>query len=98
LDDRIHHVQDVLSQSLDRKLSIDELAAEVNMSPRNLTRSFKRTTQITIGEYLDKLRTERAEQLINEGHSLQATALHCGLKSVNSLRQLLNNQHLTEQK
>ena len=98
LDDRIHQVQDILSQSLDSKLSIDELAAGVNMSPRNLTRSFKKTTQITIGEYLDKLRTERAEQLINEGHSLQATALHCGLKSVNSLRQLLNNQHLAAQK
>jgi transcriptional regulator GlxA family with amidase domain len=94
LDDRIHHVQDVLSQSLDRKLSIDELATEVNMSARNLTRSFKKTTQITIGEYLDKLRIERAEQLINEGHSMQATALHCGLKSVNSLRHLLNNQHV----
>jgi transcriptional regulator GlxA family with amidase domain len=94
LDDRIHHVQDVLSQSLDRKLSIDELAAGVNMSTRNLTRSFKKTTQITIGEYLDKLRIERAEQLINEGHSMQAAALHCGLKSVNSLRHLLNNQHI----
>jgi len=94
LDDRIHHVQDVLSQSLGRKLSIDELAAEVNMSARNLTRSFKKTTQITIGEYLDKLRIERAEQLINDGHSMQAAALHCGLKSVNSLRHLLNNQHV----
>ncbi len=93
LDNRIHQVQDMLSQSLDHKLSIDHLAAGVNMSARNLTRSFKKTTRITIGEYLDKLRTERAEQLINEGHSLQAAALHCGLKSANSLRKLLNSQN-----
>ncbi|OKS87564.1 GlxA family transcriptional regulator [Mucilaginibacter polytrichastri] len=97
LDNRIHQVQDILSQSLEHKLSIDQLAAEVNMSARNLTRSFKKTTLITIGEYLDKLRTERAGQLINEGHSIQAAALHCGLKSANSLRHLLNNQHSLSQ-
>jgi transcriptional regulator GlxA family with amidase domain len=94
LDDRIHKVQDILSQSLDHNFSIEELAEKVNMSTRSLTRAFKKTTQITIGEYVDKLRTERAGQLISEGHTLQATALHCGFKSVNSLRQLLNN-HLS---
>jgi transcriptional regulator GlxA family with amidase domain len=89
LDNRIHQVQDRLSQSLDHKFSIDELAVEVNMSTRNLTRAFKKTTRITIGEYLEKLRIERAQQLIADGHTLEATALHCGLKSVNRLKQLL---------
>jgi transcriptional regulator GlxA family with amidase domain len=92
LDDRIHTVQDILSQSLDRNFSIDELAGKVNMSVRNLTRLFKKTTQTTIREYADKLRAERARQLIGEGHTLQATALHCGLKTVNGLKHLLNNQ------
>ncbi|MBB6128326.1 GlxA family transcriptional regulator [Mucilaginibacter lappiensis] len=89
LDDRIHQVQDLLSQSLDQRFSIEALAEKVNMSPRNLTRSFKKTTQLTIGAYLDKLRAERARQLIAGGHTLQAAALHCGLKSVSRLKQLL---------
>jgi transcriptional regulator GlxA family with amidase domain len=92
LDDRIHTVQDMLSQSLDRNFSIEELAGRANMSVRNLTRLFKKTTQITIGEYADRLRAERARQLIGEGHTLQATALHCGLKSVNGLKHLLNSR------
>jgi transcriptional regulator GlxA family with amidase domain len=88
LDHRIHKVQDLLTQSLDHKFTIDELAAKVNMSARNLTRLFKKTTQISIGRYLDQLRAEHAEKLIAEGHTLQAAALHCGFKSTNQLRHL----------
>jgi transcriptional regulator GlxA family with amidase domain len=90
LDHRIHKVQDFLTQSLDHKFTIDELAGKANMSARNLTRLFKKTTQITIGTYLDQLRAEHAEKLLAEGHTLQATALHCGLKSTNQLRHLLS--------
>lgn len=89
MDHRIHSIQDRLAQSLDQKLKVEELADEVSMSPRNLTRLFKKTTQITIGDYLEKLRVERAEQLIGEGQTMQSAALHCGLKSTNQLRSLL---------
>ena len=90
LDHRIHTVQDILTQSLDHKFSIDELADKVSMSARNLTRSFKKITQITIGAYHEQLRAERAKQLIGEGYTMQAAATHCGLKSTNQLRHLLN--------
>jgi transcriptional regulator GlxA family with amidase domain len=91
IDQRIHTIQDLLTQTLDRKLSIEELAGKVNMSARNLTRLFKKTTQITIGVYQERLRAEHAEKLISEGHTLQATALHCGLRSTNQLRHILKN-------
>lgn len=89
LDHRIHAIQDRLAQSLDEKLTVEDLAEAVSMSPRNLTRLFKKTTQITIGDYLEKLRVERAEQLIGDGQTVQSAALHCGLKSTNQLRSLL---------
>ncbi|TDW99909.1 AraC family transcriptional regulator with amidase-like domain [Dinghuibacter silviterrae] len=89
IDNRIHLIQDRLAQSLDQKLTVEDLADVVSMSPRNLTRLFKKTTQITIGDYLEKLRVERAEQLISDGQTMQAAALHCGLKSTNQLRSLL---------
>jgi transcriptional regulator GlxA family with amidase domain len=92
LDHRIHQVQDILTQSLDHKFTIDELAEKVNMSARNLTRLFKKTTQITIGAYLDQLRAEHAEKLMAEGHTLLAAALHCGLKSTNQLRHLIGRK------
>lgn len=92
LDDRIHKVQDLLVYSLDQKMNLEDLAEQVSMSPRNMTRSFKQTTGITIGAYLDQLRKERAAQLISEGYTIQAAALNCGLKSTNQLRHLLNDK------
>jgi transcriptional regulator GlxA family with amidase domain len=89
LDQRIHTVQDLLSQSLDKKLSIAELAAAVFMSPRNLTRLFRKTTAISIGDYLNKLRAERSVQMIADGFTMQATAQSCGLKSTNQLRAII---------
>jgi transcriptional regulator GlxA family with amidase domain len=96
IDYRVHKVQDILAQSLDRKFTIDELADKVNMSARNLTRLFRKTTQISIGAYLDQLRAEHAEKLIAEGYTVQATALQCGLKSANQLRNLRNRLGKTE--
>lgn len=92
LDHRIHAIQDRLAQSLTQKLKVEDLAETVSMSPRNLTRLFKKTTQITIGDYLEKLRIERAQQLISEGQTMQSAALHCGLRSTNQLRSLLRKR------
>jgi transcriptional regulator GlxA family with amidase domain len=96
IDHRVHTVQDILTQSLDRKFTIEEIAEKVNMSSRNLTRLFKKTTEITIGAYIDQLRAEYAERLIGEGHTLQAAALHCGLKSTHQLHHLLSRSRLTK--
>ncbi|MBW8244954.1 DJ-1/PfpI family protein [Muricauda oceani] len=89
LDNRIHMVQDLLSQHLEEKVKVETLAETVHMSRRNLTRLFKNTTGITIGDYLDQLRTERATQLLSNGSKISAAAQACGLKSSNQLRALL---------
>lgn len=92
MEERIHKAQDLLSQSLEKKWNIEQLAEQVHMSGRNLTRLFRKTTNISISQYLDQLRAERAQQLIKEGHTMQATATQCGLKSTNQLRQLLRKK------
>lgn len=92
MEERIHKAQDLLSQSLEKKWNIEQLAEQVHMSGRNLTRLFRKTTNISISQYLDQLRTERARQMLKEGHTMQATAIQCGLKSTNQLRQLLRKK------
>ncbi|MEP1034836.1 helix-turn-helix domain-containing protein [Ekhidna sp.] len=89
LENRIHKTQDYLAQHLDKKMKIEQLAELVHMSPRNLTRQFKKTTGITIGEYVDKLRVEKAIQLLLDGQKVDAVSLSCGLASSNQLRSLL---------
>lgn len=95
LENRIHEVQDILSQNLDIKIKIEELSEMVHMSRRNLTRLFKTTTGITIGEYLEKLRVEHAKQLIENGSKVNTAAVACGLKSSNQLRTLLKKHTIT---
>ncbi|MCW3466030.1 GlxA family transcriptional regulator [Chitinophaga nivalis] len=89
LDQRIHEVQDILSRTPSQRHTLAALAQKVHVSPRNLTRLFRKTTGITIGAYQDQLRTTHARQLLGEGHTLQAAAQQCGFKSINSLRRLL---------
>jgi transcriptional regulator GlxA family with amidase domain len=96
LEHRIHSVLDYLTQSFQQPINIEAIADGASMSVRNLTRLFKKTTGITIGRYLEKLRTERAVQLLTEGLTRQAVARQCGLKSSNQLRTLLKRYQMAK--
>ena len=95
LEDRIHFAQDFIISNVSVKFSLEDVAEKVNMSSRNLTRLFKETTGITVGAYLEKIRVERAIQLLADGNKMQIVAQECGLKSTSQLRVLLkNHQHI----
>lgn len=89
IENRVHQIQDYMAQHLEKGLRLENLAAEVSMSPRNLSRLFKKTTGITLGDYQDKLRLEKAVQLLATGQKVEVVSLSCGLKSANQLRTLL---------
>jgi transcriptional regulator GlxA family with amidase domain len=89
LRDDIHAVQDWIIRHLHEKILVEELAALVHTSPRNLTRLFKATTGVTIGQYLEKLRVEKALQLLRQDTKIGVIARQCGLQSDNQLRQMI---------
>ncbi|MBL0742406.1 GlxA family transcriptional regulator [Chryseolinea lacunae] len=89
IDDRVHSVQEWLSHNLDKKHTADQLAERIHTSGRNLTRLFKDTTGITIGQYVEKLRVEHALQLLRGNQKVETVAHACGLQSTNQLRTLL---------
>ena len=89
MDDRIHEAQNFIMHNLERSSSNIEVADNVNMSVRNLTRLFKKTTGVTVGLYREKLRIERASQLLAEKNTMETVARACGIKSVHHLRTLL---------
>lgn len=89
LDQRIHNIQDYLTHNLSESFTSDQLASQVFMSKRNLTRLFKKTLGITIGEYLDRLRVEKIIALLSEGHKVEFVANQVGLKSSNQVRSIL---------
>jgi transcriptional regulator GlxA family with amidase domain len=93
LEDPVHEAQDYISQHLGEKFSLEDLAAEMGMSSRNLTRLFKKTTGLTIGSYRVMLQLEQAQQMLRENHKVDKTASACGLGSANQLRTLFK-KHL----
>ncbi|MDP4262793.1 MAG: DJ-1/PfpI family protein [Bacteroidota bacterium] len=87
---KIHQVQDFMIEHISSEISLEILAARVNMSPRNLSRVFKETTGITTVDYLTKLRLEKATTLKNNpDYTLSYIASECGFHSARQLQRIL---------
>ncbi len=90
---KIHEVQDYVVQKIEGENSVEELAAIVGMSPRNLARVFKETTGATINEYVTQVRLDTARSLLNSRHTMSAIAEKCGFKSARQLQRILKNSN-----
>ncbi len=89
INNHIHTIQDWIVNHLAEKITIEGLAAMVYTSPRNLTRLFKNTTGVTIGAYVEKMRAEKAMQLLKAGEKVTAVNHACGFKSATQLRAII---------
>ncbi|MEC8832611.1 MAG: helix-turn-helix domain-containing protein, partial [Bacteroidota bacterium] len=97
LEDRVHKIQDLITKNFHQKLTIDSMSEMVYTSPRNLTRMFKKATGITIGNYIDKIRMEHAQQLIREKYKMDYVAEACGFQTTSQLFKLLKKMDFTHQ-
>ena len=94
LHPKIHQVQDLIGKSPEVNHSIEELAIKVNMSPRNLTRQFRRFTDSSIQHYRETIRLAQAEKLLRETPaSVESIAEACGFQSSRSFRRAWNRSH-----
>jgi len=88
----IHHLQDWLIGHLERKLTIDEMAEMVSMSSRNLTRTFKQQTGISVHQYVTLLRLEQAKNLRHmPGITMSDIAQQCGFANPRQLQRILRD-------
>ncbi len=95
INPRIHEVQDYMTENLAAENSIEDLAARVAMSPRNLSRVFKEETGSTIVEYLTRLRKEHARTLLNNPtYTIEYVASQCGFKSARQLQRILKEDYI----
>ncbi len=93
LEDRIHFLQDHITNNFHTKLSVDTMAEMIHTSPRNLSRIFKKATGVTIGNYIDKIRIEHALKLIDQKHKMDYVARACGFQSTSPLFKLLKKSN-----
>lgn len=84
----VHRVQDFIVRHPDRRPTLDELAEIAAMSSRNLTRTFRQATGISVHEFSTRVRLELAKTLANEPSlTMEGVARRSGL-SARELRRL----------
>jgi transcriptional regulator GlxA family with amidase domain len=88
LSDLAHRVQDVIDTRYADKLPLADLAGEVGVSERTLTRIFTTATGLTPLRYQQLLRLERAEHLIGHGTTVESAARTVGFEDPRMLRRL----------
>ncbi|MER7844966.1 DJ-1/PfpI family protein [Kitasatospora sp. NPDC096077] len=66
--------------------SLPAMAATAAVSTRHLTRLFQAELHTTPARWVERVRLDRAQQLLLDGHSITATARHSGLGSDETLR------------
>lgn len=83
----LRHVQTWITENLHADLTVETLATHAHMSPRNFARAFKREVGITPAAYVERVRVERAQQLLQApGATLQRVATQCGFGSEDRMR------------
>jgi transcriptional regulator GlxA family with amidase domain len=88
LNPGVHRVQDWIVRNPTRNATLPELADVAGMSARNLTRTFRAMTGITVHEYSTRVRMELAKTLRHDPSlTLESVARRSGL-SARQLRRL----------
>jgi transcriptional regulator GlxA family with amidase domain len=88
MSDVVHRVQDIIDARFTQRLPLSELATAGGVSERTLTRAFARAAGLTPLRYQQLLRTEHANQLIEQGVTVEAAARSVGFDDARMLRRL----------
>ena len=74
-------------QHLAEDLTVDSLAERIGMSARPFTRVCLRETGMNSGQFVDRMRVEAAQQIIDStSRGLKEIADSCGFKSLDAMR------------
>lgn len=94
LDHGVHKVQDWLVTHPSERVTLDGLARIAAMSPRSLTRAFRRATGITVKSYTQKVKLEVAANMLrNPEESVESVASHCGFMDARQLRRIWKEEY-----
>jgi transcriptional regulator GlxA family with amidase domain len=83
----LRELQVWMRENLREDLSVERLAERMGMSARHFTRVCLRETKMNPGQFVDRMRVEAAQQLIDSSAmSLKEIADVCGFRSADSMR------------
>lgn len=83
----LRELQVWMLENLREDLTVENLAARLGMSPRHFTRVCLRETNMNPGQFVDRLRVEAAQQLIDSSNmGLKEIADACGFSTADAMR------------
>ena len=89
----IRDVQDWVLENLAKPLSVEQLADRAGMSLRNFARNFKRETQFTPAEFVERARLDSARRMMEETKQpMKRIASVAGFGDANTLRRAFLRQ------
>ncbi|MFC3032609.1 GlxA family transcriptional regulator [Pseudoalteromonas fenneropenaei] len=85
----VHKVQDLVCQAVHKDFTVTELAQQVGISTRQLSRLFHDTLGITVQAYIHEIKMALARQLLTQSkHSIEQVAELCGFASSRHFRRI----------
>lgn len=83
----LRELQVWMLEHLQDDLTVERLAERIGMSARNFTRVCLRETHMNPGQFVDRLRVEAAQQMIDSSSlGLKEIADECGFKTADAMR------------
>lgn len=80
--DRVREAMRYVRANLASPLSLDGVAAAVNINKYQLEKEFKSVAGVTVFEFINTVRCEEAKRLITEGAAISEAAFICGYKNL----------------
>ena len=79
LTKEITHVKSYIQRHIDKDIPVEKLAAEINVSVRQLQRILKTELHLTPKQYITILKLEKAEEMLHQGQwTVSEVAFQCG--------------------
>lgn len=91
-NDYIKTVKDYVSAKFTQSISVEEIADQMSLDRRYLSRFFKQKTGKSIQEYIIWYRIEKAKELLRQGSSVSQAALLCGYEDVCNFSKMFKKQ------
>ncbi len=88
-DDAIRHIQEYIEQHIGDRLTVDQLAVHCSMDRINFTRRFKKATQLSPADYVQRIKVEGAKRLFESTHKqINEVMYEVGYADAKAFRQL----------
>lgn len=88
----LRKITDFVTANPGRDHSVAELAKQLSVSPRHLTRLFHEELSTTPARYVERVRFDMARALLDQGHTVTHAAALAGFPSYESLRRVFGRE------